>query len=79
MPLVRTLVPAAANDQSLADAATRRELIVRLTKFNLGREPHEDRVSELMSYVESNNNKLNNEVVIGLLALITAMPEYQLC
>jgi len=42
-------------------------------------EPNRDRVASLLDYMKTQNNKLNNETVTGLLTLITAMPEYQLC
>jgi uncharacterized protein (DUF1800 family) len=42
-------------------------------------EPNRDRVSSLQDYMTTQNNNINNETVTGLLTLITAMPEYQLC
>ena len=41
--------------------------------------PDRDRISSLQDYMKTQNNKINNETVTGLLTLITAMPEYQLC
>jgi hypothetical protein len=41
--------------------------------------PDRTRVSSLQDYMKTQNNKINNETVTGLLTLITAMPEYQLC
>ena len=38
-----------------------------------------DRIATLEDYIKTQNNKINNETVTGLLTLITAMPEYQLC
>ena len=42
-------------------------------------EPNRDRVSSLQNYMKTQHNEINNETVTGLLTLITAMPEYQLC
>jgi uncharacterized protein (DUF1800 family) len=41
--------------------------------------PSRDRTSSLEDFMKTQNNKINNETVTGLLTLITAMPEYQLC
>jgi hypothetical protein len=42
-------------------------------------EPTRERVSSLQDYMKTQHNEINNETVTGLLTLITAMPEYQLC
>ena len=44
-----------------------------------GGEPHPDRLYSLLNYLKTQHNEINNETVVGLLTLITAMPEYQLC
>jgi uncharacterized protein (DUF1800 family) len=41
--------------------------------------PNKDRVSSLEDYMKTQHNTINNQTVTGLLTLITAMPEYQLC
>ena len=41
--------------------------------------PSRDRISSLEDFMKTQHNKINNETVTGLLTLITAMPEYQLC
>ncbi|MBC8200618.1 MAG: DUF1800 domain-containing protein [Planctomycetes bacterium] len=41
--------------------------------------PSRDRVSSLEDYMKTQQNVINNQTVTGLLTLITAMPEYQLC
>jgi len=41
--------------------------------------PAKDRVASLEDFLKTQHNKMNNETVTGLLTLITAMPEYQLC
>ena len=55
------------------------EAVKYLVWFNLGRKPHERRIAALMSHVQSRGGRLNEKILIELLALITAMPEYQLC
>lgn len=46
----------------------------------LNQDKHDrDRVASLENYMKTQNNKINNQTVTGLLTLITAMPEYQLC
>jgi hypothetical protein len=56
-----------------------REVVTYLLRFNLGREPHPDRVDPLVRFVERHEDKIDNDMVVALLTLITAMPEYQLC
>jgi len=41
--------------------------------------PSRDRIASLENYLKTQHNKINNETVTGLLTLVTAMPEYQLC
>jgi uncharacterized protein (DUF1800 family) len=50
-----------------------------LLRFGLGREPHPDRVKNLTEFIRQHGNKLDNDRLVGAMALITAMPEYQLC
>jgi len=50
-----------------------------LTLLLGGGEPHPDRLNSLLNYLITQHNQINNETVVGLLTLITAMPEYQLC
>jgi hypothetical protein len=42
-------------------------------------EPSRERVASLQDYMKTQHNKITNETVTGLITLITAMPEYQLC
>lgn len=79
MPLVRGLRASGVGVEMPKDEASKRQLVVRLMKFNLGSEPHEDRVDEMMKYLESTGGEIDDESVVGLLSLMTAMPEYQLC
>ena len=41
--------------------------------------PIHDRIASLENYLKTQHNNINNETVTGLLTLIAAMPEYQLC
>lgn len=62
-----------------ADESTLRRDLVHLLRFNLGTQPHPDRIDTLVKYVNDNGGELNNETLIAVLSLIAAMPEYQLC
>ena len=42
-------------------------------------QPNKDRLSSLTDFLTTQNNQINNQTVTGVLTLITAMPEYQLC
>ena len=55
------------------------EAVKYLVWFNLGRKPHKHRIGALVDHVKSRGGRLNEKILIELLALITAMPEYQLC
>jgi len=41
--------------------------------------PSRERIASLQDYMKTQHNSINNETATGLLTLITAMPEYQLC
>ncbi|MCA9290780.1 MAG: DUF1800 domain-containing protein [Phycisphaerales bacterium] len=59
--------------------------VTYLLRFNLGFEPDPSRVRTLVQFVQAHGGRLStrtrqtNDLVIALLSLITAMPEYQLC
>ena len=40
--------------------------------------PHPQRVDRLVEFVEARGGRMDNAMLVALLALITAMPEYQL-
>lgn len=68
--------------EHLADArgdVEDRSAVTYLLRFNLGTEPHEDRVDNLTDFVKRRGSVRDNDCLIELLSLITAMPEYQLC
>ena len=57
-----------------------KKVVKELLVSQLGVEkPDADRVSTLLDYLKTQHNAINNHTVKGLLTLITAMPEYQLC
>jgi len=47
--------------------------------FSLGHPPHPDRRALVRSYFTGVGDRVDNDRMLGCLALITAMPEYQLC
>lgn len=53
-------------------------IVDALMKLTLGSTPGHAR-TPLLSFLASNGNKVTRENVTGLLLLLTAMPEYQLC
>lgn len=55
------------------------DVVAYLLRFNLGTQPHEERVKTLVEFVNANGGKIDRPMLIGLLSLIAAMPEYQLC
>ncbi len=55
------------------------EAVDFLLKSCLGAKPLEARRATLLEFADSNGGRVNNELIIGMLCLITAMPEYQLC
>ena len=65
--------------QTDQDTPEVRSAVVSLLRFTLGQEPHEERIRPLVQFVNDRGGKLDNRILIALLMLITAMPEYQLC
>ena len=55
------------------------DVVNYLLRFNLGTEPHASRVDTLVQFVNSHGGTIDNDMLIALLSLIAAMPEYQLC
>jgi uncharacterized protein (DUF1800 family) len=55
------------------------EGVTYLLRFGIGREPHPQRVDELSDFVRARGGGFDRDTFVELLALITAMPEYQLC
>ncbi|MFK7961640.1 MAG: DUF1800 family protein [Phycisphaerales bacterium] len=50
-----------------------------LLRHTLGTVPHPSRVATITTFFEERGTRLDADVLSGALALITAMPEYQLC
>ncbi len=49
-----------------------------LLKMHFGPEPSTPRRDTLMAFAQQHSGRVSNDLVVGLLSLITAMPEYQL-
>jgi hypothetical protein len=57
-----------------------KRVVMELLTNQLGvQTPDADRVSTLLDYLKTQHNAIDNHTVKGLLTLISAMPEYQLC
>ncbi|MHC4990299.1 MAG: DUF1800 domain-containing protein [Planctomycetota bacterium] len=56
-----------------------REAVAYLLRISLAAEPLPQRVDGLAEFVEARGGRLDNTMLIALMCLITAMPEYQLC
>lgn len=50
-----------------------------LLRFCLGQKAREERTRVLQDFVRSHGGRIDNDMTVALLSLITAMPEYQLC
>ena len=50
-----------------------------LLRFNLAQSPSPLRLQQVMAFAKSRGERLDNDRIIAVLALTTAMPEYQLC
>jgi uncharacterized protein (DUF1800 family) len=70
------LVADLVQDGGAADAAAVATYLLRTT---LAGAPHPTRVDELARYFAAQGGRLDNDVLLGALALVAAMPEYQLC
>ncbi|MCH8269827.1 MAG: DUF1800 domain-containing protein [Planctomycetes bacterium] len=73
MPLLSPLARVAPGADR--DAA---QVVDYLMRFTLGRTPPRARKS-LLAFMAGHDNRVTPEIATGLLLLITAMPEYQLC
>ena len=50
-----------------------------LCRFSLATRPHPDRIAAIANFLTTTASAPENDRLLGALALITAMPEYQLC
>jgi uncharacterized protein (DUF1800 family) len=50
-----------------------------LLRYNLAQSPSPLRLQQVMAFAKSRGERLDNDRIIAVLALTTAMPEYQLC
>jgi uncharacterized protein (DUF1800 family) len=55
------------------------KVVSYLLRFMLGGEPTPDKMRTLVGFIEGHGGRVTPDVVTGTLALIAAMPEYQLC
>ncbi len=55
-----------------------RDAVTYLLRINLAGNVHPQRIDSLVEFVEGRGGRMDNAMLIALLALITAMPEYQL-
>jgi uncharacterized protein (DUF1800 family) len=73
MPLIEHIPPSADGEANLDDTVS------YLLRFTLGTPPHPDRITSLVNFVNDRGGKIDNTILIEMLCLIAAMPEYQLC
>lgn len=52
--------------------------VAYLLRFCLGREPHPDREAELRTFLAGVGDRVDRDRIVAMLAIITALPEYQL-
>lgn len=71
----RALVEHLRQDGRLAAAP----VVDYLLRMSLAREPHPDRRAVLEAFASEGRADLDNDRILALLALITALPEFQLC
>ena len=55
------------------------DVVNYLLRFTLGTQPHPTRIQTLTEFVSQRGGRVDNDMLIALLSLIAAMPEYQLC
>lgn len=70
------------SDLAAADPGAERDparVVPYLLRFALGGTPAEQRVKTIASFADEHGGRMTPPVLTGALALITAMPEYQLC
>ena len=56
-----------------------RDAVTYLLRINLAGPPYPQRVETLVEFVEARGGRMDRAMLVALLSLITAMPEYQLC
>jgi uncharacterized protein (DUF1800 family) len=72
-------MPLVAGIEAAGGERSPRTVARYLLRFSLGVEPGTERIDALDDFVRSCGGQLNDKVVLGMLSLIAAMPEYQLC
>ena len=71
--------PMLADLAATGEPVAARNAVTYLLRCMLGQEPHQERIEAVMAYVNRAGGELDDETLTGVLSLITAMPEYQLC
>jgi hypothetical protein len=71
------LVPLA--EQSPGAEKDPQRVIPYLLRTALGGEPTDERIGVLKTFVDASGGRITPDTTLGVLALISAMPEYQLC
>ncbi len=56
-----------------------RDAVTYLLRINLASAPYSERIDSLVEFVEARGGRMDGPMIVALLSLITAMPEYQLC
>jgi uncharacterized protein (DUF1800 family) len=56
-----------------------REAVTYLLRVSLAVEPSPQRIDDLTAFAGSGDRRLDNTMLLALMCLITALPEYQLC
>lgn len=77
-PLVDTADPDTASDAKITIEQAVMQLM-HLCLPPIDQEPDESQMATLIKYAQEQGTDVTNELVIELLCLITALPEYQLC
>jgi hypothetical protein len=54
------------------------DVVPYLLRFAFGAEPEQERIDTLNAFVAQHDGRVNNDMLVALLSLTTAMPEYQL-
>jgi uncharacterized protein (DUF1800 family) len=65
--------------ETLGGAPTAEELAEFLLRFSLAAEPRPERTAALAAFLRTTEGAPENDRLLGALALITAIPEFQLC
>ncbi|MEM7227552.1 MAG: DUF1800 domain-containing protein [Planctomycetota bacterium] len=68
-----------AHLEAASGSADVADVVPYLLRFLMGRTPHESRIATCHEFMQTHDNRITPATLTGLLLLMTAMPEYQLC